>query len=58
MFKEVWVCLAFRNNTLKIMLASEAEQPFAITVHVVTIEEPFASFRHYRSEPLLTVYER
>jgi hypothetical protein len=53
--RQVWIELALRDNPFEVMVASKSEQAFAIAVYVVAVEQAFASFRQYRSEPKLAV---
>src|SRR5205823_5343392 len=47
-----------RNNSLKVSLAGEPEQPLAILLNVVAIKQPLAAFGNNGSEAELTVAER
>ena len=58
MLGKVRIGLALRDDPFEVVFAGQPEKPFAITVHVVTVEEPFASFRHDRTKALLAVGER
>ena len=55
MLGKVRIGLALRDDPFEVVFADQPEKPFAITVHVVTVQEPFASFRHNRTKALLAV---
>jgi len=55
MLGKVRIGLALRDDPFEVMFAGQPEKAFAITVHVVTVQEPFALFRHDRTKALLAV---
>jgi hypothetical protein len=53
--RQVWIRLALRNDSLKIVFACQTEQTLAISVDVIAIEQPFALPRNHRMQAKFAV---
>jgi hypothetical protein len=56
--RKVWIRLALRHDSFKIVFACEPEQPFAICVNVVAVQETLASLGNDSVGPELAVGQR
>jgi hypothetical protein len=58
MLREIRMRVVLGYNPFEVLFARQPEKRFAITLHVVTVEEPFALFRHDPTKALLAVGQR
>jgi hypothetical protein len=55
---QIWIGIALRYDTFKIVLTGKMEQPFTILVNVIAVKKSFAALRHHGMMPELAVNER
>jgi hypothetical protein len=55
---QIWIGLALRYDSFEVLFACKPEQPFAISVDVIAIQETFTALGHHCVKPELAVDQR